>query len=106
MKYLLDPSFEFNNKLITHLESKEGDKRILVYPVARGLRMRNMVDTMRVCIEVSGVLARVEFTEVVPDDGFNTPYMKNASFAVTDTAVIAEQLMGFFEGKWEIAKDD
>jgi len=36
----------------------------------------------------------------------NVPYMKNASFCVTDTSVIAEQLMGFFEGKWEIAKDD
>lgn len=105
MKYLPCPSFKFNQEFVSLLESTEGDKRVLVYPVANGLRARTLSSSHQVVIEISGIYARIEFVENVATDALFVPYMQNKTMASTDVLAIVECVHGFFEGTWEIEKD-
>lgn len=109
VKFLVAPSFSFANNLIAHLngndEVESPYKRILVYPVTNGLRMRNLADTKQVVFEVQGHLVYSEYTVLDPDESEDTREARGPlkiTNSATDISVIVQKLTAFFEGKWTI----
>jgi len=108
LKFLESPAFKFSTDLLSHLTStdaEEGYKRILAYPIAGGLRFRNLEMSLHVTFEVSGTTIIAAWEEFSPNNDLPISYKKEQLFAITDLSIIAEKIEGFFERKWEIEKD-
>lgn len=108
LKFLVGPGFKFATDLIGHLTSCETEapyKRILIYPITNGLRMRNLEDTLQVEFEVTGGAATAIWSETVRCGEMLVPYTKRQTFSPTDVLLIAEKIEAFFEGKWSIDKE-
>lgn len=108
MKYLYSPAFQFTELFLKALNSyfDENKKRVMVYPVANGLRLRTLDMRKHAIIEVSGKMVYIDWEETVEVDEMMVPFTGNRSiFCHTDHHGAAEKVDGFFNGLWEIEKD-
>jgi hypothetical protein len=109
LKFLLSPAFNFTQdilgRLVTAAEVESPYGRIMVYPVANGLRLRNLADTKQLRLEVQGSMVYSEYTVLDPDETEDDRELRGPlkiTNSVADAAIIVEKLTDFFEGKWSI----
>lgn len=109
LKFLLSPAFNFTQdilgRLVTAAEVESPYGRIMVYPVANGLRLRNLADTKQLRLEVQGSMVYSEYTILDPDESEDDRELRSPvkiTNSVADAAVIVQKLTDFFEGKWSI----
>lgn len=106
-KYLISPIFEFSTKFINALVEHhvDEDKRVLVYPIANGLRLRTMDMRLYVTVEVSGSMVHLEFLEHYEVDETLLPYLKKVPYTIHDIVPMVSKINGFFNKEWSIEKD-
>lgn len=106
-KYLISPIFEFSTKFINTLVERhvDEDKRVLVYPIANGLRLRTMDMYFYVTVEVSGEMVYLEFEERYEVDEMRVPYFKKVPYTTHDIELMVSKINGFFNKEWSIEKD-
>lgn len=108
MHYLYSPAFAYTEKFLDKLREHADTEaqRVLVYPVANGLRLRTLNHNKHAIIEVSGAMVYIDWEENHEVNDMVVPYKGTRSvYCVASISDAVEKVHGFFNGTWKIETD-